>query len=410
MNKKNYPTLLILIVAVGFSFYHCKTKNRSKIVLETVTALDPRIPSPSKDDMRAILEEGKKVIAMKLGGEVELEFHDNGYLTLDELFRTIEFEKLDYYPSHAKYKYSFVEMEKATIFSDPVYRKELIGFLKLWDIASLQKFFPEKKISNYDEAQNELLKIYPRKMNWLTTLKIPGNESLVWNPAKNFQSYVDWKVFMFEQDKYDVIFTNTLIVLDSIKTPFPHSITKHAKVGGSSFESPKRDPMLGYSLLVNFLEEYGNIEGLSNPKKIEREKKNKMIGGLLFAHEFGHAFFQIPDVYDHPDSCLMNASMDKGDMEKNYDALLSDKKVCPKCEPWVRSKKNFIDGEIFLSSKKYNEAGENFLKSASTLPSQIDSDRNSYLQSVYKRAKSAFREINNAEKIREIEELEKSLK
>ncbi|MBE7412215.1 MAG: hypothetical protein L6Q54_12205 [Leptospiraceae bacterium] len=398
-----YSTLLLILFLPS-----CKNKKQTKFVLETVTALDHRIPAPSKEDMKKIIEEGKKTISMKFGEEIELEFHDNGYISLEDLFSSIQYQKQNHYTT--KYKYDFQQMEKANIFSNPEYKKEVLDFLKSWSIESLQKFFPNKKISNYKEVEIELLKTYHQKMYWLTSLKTNKNEPLLNIPLKNHQSYIEWKAFMYDQSKYDVIFTNTIIVLDTINTPYPHSVVKHAKVGGSSFESPKRNPMLGNSLLINFLEEYGNIDGIKNPFQLNSEKKNKIIGGLFFAHEFGHAFFQIPDVYDHPESCLMNASMDSGNMEKSYELLLSDPHPCPKCKPWIQSKKNFIEAEILFSKSQFQDAGEKFLICASNLPTQIDSDRNRYLLQIYSQAKLAFSKVNNLNKIQVIESLESSLR
>ncbi|MFC1534786.1 hypothetical protein ACFL7M_15640 [Thermodesulfobacteriota bacterium] len=215
---------------------------------------------------------------------------------MEDLFKDKSYRKINLYKKLSAWQYDLDQEEKLPLLDREIFRKSIIRFLKQWDINSLKDFFPDKAIGSYEDVFYNLMNVYHSKIKWLKTLKITDNEKLVKEPFPAYQSFVEWLCYMWNQNQYDLIFTNGLIIGDILSAPYPHAICKHAKVGGEAFFSPKRTTLDGRSLMVNIFEEYGNIQGICNLKgKISKELKNKILGGFLLAHEFGHAFYMIPE-------------------------------------------------------------------------------------------------------------------
>lgn len=387
----------------------CK-KGEIRIVLDVVSVMDTRLPTPSATDVKEMLAEAKRTIKLKLDDKLEIEFRDHGVKTPDEFFADVPYVGASFYAKMIKKKYDTVLQNKAALFAEPAYKAEVLSFLKNWDLKSLRGFFPKTIIASYEDAYAATLRAYHDRVAWLKGLKTAQGEPLLVMPPRPYQSYVDWKSLMFVQEKYDVVLTNTLIVMDYATTPYPHSVTKHAKVGGSSFESPKRKALAGGSLLVNTIETTGRIPGLSHEKQLPAEMANKLLGAILFAHEFAHAFYLIPDVYDHSASCLMNSSMEGADMEKSYRDLLAEKEPCKLCHPWIASRRNIILAEDYLKKGESDLAGDAYLQAAAILPERIDKDRRTYIEDLYDNARSAFKIHNNTAKLHEVDALIRKLK
>lgn len=382
---------------------------KTRVVLDVISVMDERLPGPTGSDVAEILSEAKRTIAMKLDDNLEIEFRDKGRKRPQEFFNEFPYQNESFYPKMAKIKYDTSLQEKAPLFSDAAFKKEVIDFLKNWDLKSLQQFFPKDTLHSYEAAYAATMKAYHAKVTWLKSLKTQAGADILMQPPQTYQSYVEWKNLMYVQDKYDVVITNTLIVMDYATTPYPHSITKHAKVGGSSFESPKRKPMAGNSLLVNTIETTGGIPGLSHAKQLPPGLSNKLLGSILFAHEFSHAFFLIPDVYDHPQSCLMNSSMEGADMEKSYQTLVSESAPCKLCHPWIVSRRHVIRGDHLMTQNKAAEGGEAYLAAAASVPEKLDKDRKAYVSDLYEKANRAFKQAGSSARIAEVEKLQKTL-
>jgi hypothetical protein len=289
-------------------------------------------------------------------------------------------------------------------------KKQMIGFLKQWELNLLKDFFPKRQIRSYDDFYRYLTKQYHKKIKWLKSLKTNDGANLIIQPFIPFQSYVEWSSLMWYQDKYDIIFTNTLIVYDLFSEPYPHTICKHAKVGGSSFSSPKRNPLDGRSLMVNILEEYGNIKEIGkSATDAPRTTKNKILGGFYFAHEFGHAFYMIPDVYDHSDACLMNSSLSNMEGLKSYNLLISDLSLCQKCQPWIIAKGYVLSAQDAYRKKDYVGSGNMYMKAASNTPKTIDGDYRNYVIMLYGKALDAYTKAKDKNNIKKCKKLIKNL-
>lgn len=374
------------------------------LIMEIVRAFDPRLPLLSDQDMKEVLDEAVRVIYAKFGPDIRIDFHDNGTMTLDEFFKSVKYGK----PGWPVYDTALGE--KQTIFTDDEYKKQVMDFLKSWSIESLKGFVPDRKIEGYDQFYDALVETYHKKIKWQKTLKTPGGEPLVIDPLPPYQSYSEWSALMFDQNKYDVVFTNGFIIYDYLTEPYPHTVFKHAKVGGSSFTSPKREPLEGKTLMVNIIENFGNIEGISDKSKdIPRELKNKVLAGYYFAHEFGHAMYYLPDFYDHGPSCLMDTSTENMDAVQGYLNLIKDMTPCPKCRPWIETRKISLKAKDEFDKGNFKEAGKLYLEVAEKLPHNLDIGYKSYMNYIYGKAYDSFMKSNNFAGMRKCQELMKAL-
>ncbi len=383
----------------------CRGQSETVLTLEVVRAFDSRLPVLSDADMREVIAEGQRQIASRLAGGLEIRIRDRGSLDVADLFRRVTYRETDFYKALSPYRYDRKLGAQSPIFRDPVYQAKLDRFLRDWSVKSLAGFYPGQRVRNYAEAREATLRVYHERIGWLGTLRTAGGAPLVLPEPVAYQSYTDWLGLMYAQKEYDIVFTNTLIVLDTALTPYPHSITKHAKVGGSSFDSPAREAMGGRSLLVNTIEEFGGVPGLSRTRNVDAQKRNRLVGAILFAHEFAHAFYLIPDVYDHPPSCLMNSNFDNLDLEQAYEVLVKNPGACPKCQPYVESKSLEVKGRAALRAGRFREAGEQCRRAADILPEKLDSDRAARLATLRQCARDGYARAGDVARVRELEAL-----
>ncbi len=377
-----------------------------EVTLDVIRAFDMRLPVLSDDDLETVLEEAKRMISTKLANGIKINFRDKEIISLEDLFIDKRYRKVDFYKKLSTWQYDMNQGENLPLFNKRVFRKRIIRFLRKWDINSLRDFFPEKAISGYEDVFYNLMSVYHSKIKSLKTLKITDNEKLVIEPLPSYQSFVEWLAYMWNQNQYDVVITNGLIIYDHLSEPYPHAICKHAKVGGASFFSPKRTVLDGRSLMVNIFEEYGNIQGICNLiEKSSKELKNKILGGFYFAHEFGHAFYMIPDVYDHGDTCLMNSSIQNLDNVIGYNLLISDLSACQKCKPWLIAKESIIEAGLAYNNLEYNRAAELYIKGANETPKIIDGKYKFYIKGIYEKALISFQKSNNKEGEEEIKKM-----
>jgi len=369
------------------------------VTLEVVCAFDPRLPVLSNSDLKEVLDETRRVLSSKLGTGLKLAFHDNGTIPLDALFKDRGYRKTRLYRSYAPWKYDMDQGDQMDIFSDSDAKGWMIEFLKQWDIDALKGFFPRQDIKTYDDAHFHLMKTYHGKIKWLKTLRDKNGAPLILEPPAPFQSYVEWMCMMREQDRYDMVITNQLIIFDDLGRPYPHAVTKHAKVGGSSFISPKRKALDGTSVMISILETYGEVDGLSMiGSSVPREGKNKILGGFLMAHELGHAFYLLFEAYDHGEACLMNSAFEEmQDYYQGYRILTRDMSACPKCRPWVAAKGWVVRAHRAFEMKDYLSAGQLYLKGAAATPEHVDGDYNAYMKRLYRRALDAFKGAGDSE-------------
>jgi len=389
----------------GSTFTPADQESR-KVTLDVIRAFDMRLPILSDDDLETVLEEAKRMISIKLVNGIKINFRDNGIIPLEDLFIDKSYRKGNFYKKLSTWQYDMNQGENLPLFNKRVFKKRIIRFLRQWDINSLRDFFPDKAISSYEDVFYNLMSVYHSKIKWLKTLKITDNEKLVIEPLPSYQSFIEWMGYMWNQNQYDIVFTNGIIIYDHLSEPYPHAICKHAKVGGASFFSPKRTVLDGRILMVNIFEEYGNIQGICNSiEQSSKELKNKILGSFYFAHEFGHAFYMIPDVYDHGDTCLMNSSIQNLDNVTGYNLLISDLSACHKCKPWLIAKEFIIKAGLAYKNLDYNGAAELYIKGANETPKLIDGKYKFYIKGIYEKALISFQKSNDKEGEKEMKKM-----
>ncbi|MCB1173969.1 MAG: hypothetical protein KDK39_10400 [Leptospiraceae bacterium] len=393
-------TGLSLAAAVYSEPGHVDSKTRPmQIELQVVRVFDPLLPVLSDQDLQQVLQSSREVIEHKLGRDVTLSFVDAGKVDLDAFFHSVSYQEDRVFKMIKHWRHRPELADQDPLLHSSRFRKTAIAFLKHYKIEKLQGFFPDQPIHNYNQAFAALHQTYNKKIQWLKQ-RTNNRGQLVWR-QKPGQSYVHWLGLMHAQKKYDIVITNSLIVFDLMSEPYPHSIAKHAKVGGSSFSSPARMALGGRSLLVNIIEEYGQIEGVSKQRSIKRSLRNQMLGGFLLAHEFGHAFYLLPDFYDHPADCLMNSAMENMDALAGYRLLLNNNQPCKQCYPWVKSKRLVLHAEQSLAGQNYLQAGRLFEAAIRGVPSRIDGSRRHYIQGLREKAIAAYLQAgHNAEALR----------
>ena len=379
------------------------------VKLGIVRAFDSNLPMIDDSDFNQMLTEAERVLVLKFGGLVEFKFTDHGEISVDELFKDKTYQTSKLYAAWKSYKYDLKLGKNMPVFSDPGFKKKTADFLKMFSLASLSNYFPGVVIKDYDQAAELVMNIYHQKIEWLKSLKTAGGKPVLDPSYPPHQSFVEWYTMMETQDKYDVIIANSLIVFDLIASPYPHSVCKHAKVGGASFNSPEREVFGGSAVMINILEDYGNIPGIGTADQgSPKELKNKVVGAILLAHEIGHAFFHIPDMYDHPKSCLMNTP--SGDLSNSelYSLLLEDLSPCPKCQPWVEAKQYSLiaDGEKDLVKK-----GDLYLicadKTMALMGEEFKNayDQKMYVASLFTKARDAYEAAGDKKKIQKCDKL-----
>lgn len=390
--------------------WELNNKGIPSVKLEVIRALDERLPTLSDRDMNQILNEAKRIVRMKLGSHIDFHFHDNGIISLDELFKDKSYRNTARYRKLNRDRYDLERGPDMPYLKEEKFKKRVIKFLKRWDLKDLTGFFPDQTIINYDDVYNNLFRVYHQRVSHLKTLRTPNGNLLLKSPLPPYQSYVEWGSFLRYQDRYDIIFTNTLIMADLMSEPYPHSVLKHAKIGGGGFLCPKCTAFNGNTVMISTIEEHGNIKGLSDmDKNISRELKNKVIGGFLLAHEIGHALYLLPDVYDHGDMCLMSSSLSNFDYVKGYNLLLSDPTACSKCLQDVRTAESIIYGKLAYKDGAYNKAADFYLEGAGKMPSKIGDYVNWYKWCIYQRALELYEKIGHQENIEKTRRLIESL-
>ena len=379
------------------------------ISLTVVSMFDKRLPALTSKDVADILAEAERVIAKKLAGGTTVSLVYVGEKPFRDLFTTT-YRHGKKYATLKPWRYDRVLAEKTPILLSDQYEQVVTQFLRQWPLEELRDFFPSSKVSTYGDVYRHVMATYHKKVRALGRLETKDGDPLLLPEQPPFQSYVEWLAAAHEQDKYDIILTNTLIVYDLLSCPYPHTVCKHAKVGGSSFTSPRRRAMGGRALMVNILEEYGNVKEL-NPRAGDtpRALRNKILGGFYLAHEFGHAFYLIPDVYDHGGACLMNSAFDAMDARKGYELLTADMSACPKCRPWIDAKHMELQAISLEREGNHRAAGYRYLECALRTPAVLDVHRRTRLGNLLRQAIAAFKKAEDTVGIEKCREAARAL-
>ncbi len=398
MKKITILSIVILCLLVN-NVKAINTKNNKvpKIIISVAYLEDKRLPSVSNNDLRDIISAAQSELRLKFGiNNISFKFKKKQNIKI--FFRKYLKKNSKYYKELAKHK---LVLFKDKIDYEP-YLPQIISFLrKNWKLLDLKEFVPDNlrnNIKTYQDFTKYMFKEYLKKVKKLENLKLKSGKFVISRKNNDINSYINWLTVMYFQDKYDIVFSNTLIVYDDILAPYPHAVLRYAKVGGSSFESPKRSLFDGTSAMVNLFEmltplKYFNPK--TTEKNISRKLWNKIIGAFIMAHEMGHMIYLIPDVYDHPKGCLMDSSNASIDYYKGYKILTDFPQPCPKCKIWVDARNNHFSGDALFKQKKYSEAAYQYKLAAKRTPVKLDIDYNEYISLIYYKMANCYYKMKN---------------
>lgn len=239
------------------------------------------------------------------------------------------------------------------------YREPAISFFRRWELDALKGFVePEARdrIKSFDDIYEVYEKRYVSTVERLKSFKTPKGTPLASPDRSRERSYVAWTCALSVQDQYDVVLTNTFIMADLLTEPHPHAVFGKARIGGIAGPSAARAGLGGQALLATTFGIDTQIAMLSElgGKPASLDERARILGSYLLAHEIAHAVFGIPDVFDHPEGCLMN-SRPGSTYREGLQELDQHPEPCEKCRAWVEARASLERG------RQLHEAGEDKL-------------------------------------------------
>jgi len=266
------------------------------------------------------------------------------------------------------------------------HRQEAMKFLKKWPLESLKGFVDaddRAQIRSYDDIYSLYAHRYVTQIDTIKRLRTPADTPLLEPERSYHRSFVAWLCALKTQADFDVLVTNTFIVSDLLTEPHPHSVFGKAKIGGIATQSPQRTALAGEALLATTFgidttipelnELHGQVPSL--------EERARLLGAYLLAHEIAHSVFGIPDVFDHPEGCLMTSRPGATYLDglKELDAHPTP---CPKCRPYVEARAAYEKGLTELESGHAEQASQAFLRSVQLTPEHFHGGRRRRLAAV----------------------------
>ncbi|MFO0726066.1 MAG: hypothetical protein U1E65_19950 [Myxococcota bacterium] len=250
-----------------------------------------------------------------------------------------------------------------------------IKFFQRWPLETLLSFVDEPrrpKVTDYAALWEEYAERYPATVKQLEAMKTPAGTPLVKLGGTQWRSHAAWSCASATQQDFDVLVTNTFLLADVLSEPHPHAVFGKAKVGGFAGPHPTRKA-LGHQVLV--ASTFGidtNLPTLSElgGRPAETEERGQMLGAYLLAHEIAHAIFGIPDVFDHPDGCLMTSRPGETYRE-GLAALHQHPGPCPRCRPYVEARALLDRGRLLIDTGELEPAVRALTMSANKTPKQL---------------------------------------
>lgn len=370
----------IIIFLLAFSV-SLSISQEGGIVLDLVYLEDPRMPSLTEQDLNVIMDEAAQTLYEKFGID-NISFENHGKRQIKEFFEKWLDSSLESVQDREKVRYHIRSDNDYSSLKD-----DIMKFLSRWKVWDLAAHFPDKKggIRTYEDVYPLLMDGYMNRLASLEDLKLSGGVPLLEESESIHQSYLNWISVMEAQKEYDVVFCNGFILYDDLSAPYPHVVLRYAKVGGSSFESPARKRMNGFSAMINLFEMLTDLDYFKesySDRKIDHETWLKIIGAYIVAHELGHAIYLIPDVYNHDRGCLMDSSYENLDYEKGYRKLKKYPFPCSKCQPYIDARNLVFEGDDLFAKGEYGEAADRFRMAVKMTPDDLDVDYEFYLASM----------------------------
>ena len=266
------------------------------------------------------------------------------------------------------------------------HRQEALRFLKKWPLESLVGFVSDEdkaQVRTYEDIYALYERRYVAQIDVVKRLRTPAGTPLL-SPERTYdRSFVAWLCALKTQADFDVLVTNTFIAADLLTEPHPHSVFGKAKIGGIATKSPNRSALAGEALLATTFGIDTTIPELSELKgaRPTLEQRGRLLGAYLLAHEIAHSVFGIPDVFDHPQGCLMTSRPGATYLDGLVE-LDAHPEPCPKCRPYVEARAAFDRGLTALEAGHPEQASQLFLRSVQQTPEHFHGSRRRRLAAV----------------------------
>ncbi|MEE2900699.1 MAG: hypothetical protein VYC39_00120 [Myxococcota bacterium] len=326
--------------------YSSKPKN-AELVLEVAIVSDPKLPKINQDLIAAALESAAKSFEIRFGLQKPY-FVVTSSLSVSDFMQQAPLETSKYCLSQISKRYRGTGPKEF----EP-YEKKAKKFLKRWSLKSLTSFVTDKKLKRsptYDGVYEHLVDRYVATVQRLAETKTRSQQALVRPKYSTEQSFAAWNCALREQRNFDVVITNAFIMADVMSEPHPHAFFGKAKVGGIATLNPHRNALGKAALLVTTFAIDTPITWLSelDGKPAHSEERAEILGDYLLAHEIAHAIIGIPDVYDHPEECLMTSRPNQS-YRVGLQLLREHQKPCSRCRKWVDAYRAYSKARKLLS-------------------------------------------------------------
>lgn len=266
LNKVISLILMVILLILIFIGTACINKTQDNtITLRVVWVINEQREPITRRQQKLQLEKIKKFYFDE--AKVNLEFKDEGRLKIEKFYQE-EFDPLPKVVELEKSRFDFVK-------SDFNYYKEtIIENLKRIKFTELKKLSHNQKVNSYEDIFEIL------KENYLKEIAI--FKDVLNKEHSQYNSASDWFYILENTKKYDLIFTNEIILNDSYDPYSASSILNGAILPG--FAVPGK-AVISTALLKLYPQEY-----------------HDKIALYYSVHELGHALFYI----EHSNSEVMN--------------------------------------------------------------------------------------------------------
>lgn len=279
------------------------------------------------------------------------------------------------------------------------HRERAAAFWERWPLETLTTFVPEAErgaVKRHADLFDHYAKRYAGTVDRWKKLRTPAGTPLVVPGSSTDRSFVAWTCALLRQDAYDVVITNAFILADLLTEPHPHAVFGKAKIGGIAARSPNRKAMGGQALLASTFGIDTPLAELSelNGEPATFEERARILGAYLLAHEVAHAVFGIPDVFDHPERCLMTSR--PGETYREGLAVLdAHPGPCPSCRPYVETRSLQDRARAAAESGEPRRALTLAAAAAKKLPSHFHGGRRARMGEIMLLVSRAYQELGN---------------
>ena len=322
----------ILLILLGLAARPCHAGSKVPVILDVLIINDPTLPKLRLTEASQMLASTREMLGEKLGFDA-FEFRLREGPTLSEFMERNA-------PMAGECEKSLQRVSVSGGVHNPravnMPRDSVEKFLGGWPLRSLAQWFKSEAHppTTYEEAASKILAAMDRNVAVIRAIRLPGGEPLLGNARLHV--YTRWICAMDSQNEADVVLTNSFVMHDLGTSPAPHSILTTNTVSGASLRSPKRSALDGRAVFASTFAMATPLDMFRQDKVLDPRSNEfcRVFATSLLAHELGHAFFKIPDFYDHPPECLMSTGHNFS-YAANDAQMRMHKGPCPKCRPYL---------------------------------------------------------------------------